>query len=65
MLNGVTGYVMPNPTDVSALAAHIDAVLSDDAMRQSMAVASRQRALEEFNYDVLAARLGAVLKVGQ
>lgn len=65
VLDGITGYVMSNPTDVSALAARIDAVLSDDAMRESMALASRKRAIEEFNYDVLAARLGAVLQVGQ
>jgi hypothetical protein len=30
-----------------------------------MATASRERALSEFNYDVLARRLGEVLKVEQ
>lgn len=65
VLDGVTGYVMSNPTDVSALAARIDTVLSNDDLRQSMAKESRLRAVQEFNYNVLAARLGEVLKVGQ
>lgn len=65
VLDGVTGYVMENPTDVAGLAARIDTILSDDALRASMSAASRQRACEEFNYDVLAKRLGAVLKVEQ
>lgn len=65
VLDGVTGYVMENPTDVAGLAARIDAILSDDALRASMGEASRKRACDEFNYDVLAQRLGAVLKVEQ
>ncbi len=65
VLDGVTGYVMDNPTDVSALAARIDTVLSNDELRSSMATASRLRAEQEFNYNVLASRLGEVLKVTQ
>jgi hypothetical protein len=33
-------------------------------LRVSMATASRERAVTEFNYDVLGHRLGQVLKVG-
>jgi phosphatidyl-myo-inositol dimannoside synthase len=65
VLDGVTGYVVTNPTDVSALAARVDTVLSDHDLRNSMAKASRLRAEQEFNYDVLASRLGEVLKVAQ
>ena len=65
VLDGVTGYVVTNPTDVSTLAARIDTVLSDHDLRNSMAKASRLRAEQEFNYDVLASRLGEVLKVAQ
>jgi phosphatidylinositol alpha-1,6-mannosyltransferase len=65
VLDGVTGYVVTNPTDVSALAARFDTVLSDHDLRNSMAKASRLRAEQEFNYDVLASRLGEVLKVAQ
>jgi phosphatidylinositol alpha-1,6-mannosyltransferase len=65
VLDGVTGYVMSNPTDASGLAARIATILDDDSLRASMAVASRSRAESEFEYSVLASRLGQVLKVGQ
>jgi phosphatidylinositol alpha-1,6-mannosyltransferase len=65
VLDGVTGYVMNNPTDASGLAARITTILDDEALRASMSVASRARAESEFEYSVLAARLGQVLKVGQ
>jgi len=65
VLDGVTGFVMQNPTDVSALAARFEQILNDPALHASMARASRERALSEFNYDVLARRLGAVLRVEQ
>jgi phosphatidylinositol alpha-1,6-mannosyltransferase len=64
VLDGVTGYVMKDPTDVSGLSARIATILDDDALRSSMATASRTRAESEFEYSVLAARLGEVLKVG-
>ena len=41
----------------------IDSLLSDKSRLQTMGVASRQRALAEFDYDVLTARLAAVLGV--
>ena len=65
VLDGVTGYVMSNPTDASGLAARIATILDDGFLRASMAVASRARAETEFEYSVLATRLGQVLKVGQ
>lgn len=65
VLDGETGYVMGNPTDVAGLAARIDTILSDDTLRAAMSMASRQRAVAEFNYDVLAKRLGDVLQVRQ
>jgi phosphatidylinositol alpha-1,6-mannosyltransferase len=64
VLDGVTGYVMDDPTDIAGLAARIAAILDDEALRGSMAAASRERAVTEFNYDVLGHRLGQVLKVG-
>jgi phosphatidylinositol alpha-1,6-mannosyltransferase len=64
VLDEVTGYVMDDPTDVAGLAARITTILDDDALRASMATASRERAVTEFNYDVLGRRLGQVLKVG-
>jgi hypothetical protein len=56
---------MNNPTDAPGLAARIATILDDDTLRASMAVASRARAESEFEYSVLATRLGQVLKVGQ
>jgi phosphatidylinositol alpha-1,6-mannosyltransferase len=65
VLDGVTGYVMTNPTDASGLAARIATILDDESLRASMVIASRARAESEFEYSVLASRLGQVLKVGQ
>lgn len=61
--DGVTGHVMADPTDAAALAARIAHLLDDDAMRASMGRAARERAVAEFDYGVLAARLGEVLEV--
>jgi phosphatidylinositol alpha-1,6-mannosyltransferase len=65
VLDGVTGFVMSNPTDSSGLAARIVEILDNPELRLSMSLASRERALNEFNYDHLAHRLGEVLKVWQ
>ena len=64
VINEVTGYVLDDPTDVAGLAARITTILDNDALRASMATASRERAVSQFNYDVLGRRLGQVLKVG-
>jgi glycosyltransferase involved in cell wall biosynthesis len=56
---------MKDPADASGLAARIATIPDDEPLRSSMATASRARAESEFEYSVLAARLGQVLKVGQ
>lgn len=61
--DGVTGRVIANPTDVQAVADAIHELLTNDDLRNSMQIASRQRALDEFDYDVLTARLANVLQV--
>ena len=61
--DGVTGFVMPDPTDESALAGRIVQILDDEPLRRRMSTASREKALREFDYDVLARRLGSVLGV--
>lgn len=63
VLDGVTGFVMQDPNDASGLAARINTILSDPDLRGSMGIASRERAVAEFDYDILSARLGAVLGV--
>jgi phosphatidylinositol alpha-1,6-mannosyltransferase len=59
--DGVTGVVLHDPRDARALADAISDLLDDDPRRTTMGVASRQRALDEFNYDVLAARLAQAI----
>jgi phosphatidylinositol alpha-1,6-mannosyltransferase len=61
--DGVTGFVMKDPTDASGLAARLVRILDNPELQESMSRASRARAESEFNYDVLARRLGEVLKV--
>ena len=63
VLDGVTGYVMSDGSDADGLARRIDSLLSDPALWREMSTASRRRAVEEFDYDVLATRLGDVLGV--
>jgi glycosyltransferase involved in cell wall biosynthesis len=54
---------MHRPDDVEAAAAAFESLLDDGALRASMASASRARAIAEFSYDRLAARLGGALGV--
>jgi phosphatidylinositol alpha-1,6-mannosyltransferase len=61
--DGETGLVLGQPDDVEAAVAAFRSLLDDDARRAAMAGASRARAVAEFSYDHLAARLGAALGV--
>ena len=54
---------MRQPEDADAAAAAFESLLDDHTRRASMAAASRSRAIEEFSYDRLAARLGEALGV--
>jgi phosphatidylinositol alpha-1,6-mannosyltransferase len=65
VLDGVTGYVLSDPNDVDGLTEKLTTILDDEGLRASMADASRKRAVTEFDYDALAARLARVLKVTQ
>jgi len=58
---GETGLVIDDPRDHHAVARAFAKLLDDDDLRQRMGVASRQRAVEEFSYEVLAERLGKSL----
>lgn len=61
--DGVTGRVIERPTDVDAVVAAFAELLDDPQQRVRMGAAARQRAVSEFSYDVLAARLGRALGV--
>jgi phosphatidylinositol alpha-1,6-mannosyltransferase len=58
---GVTGFVVDPPTDVQQVSAALAELLCDSALRQRMGAAARVRAMHEFSYDVLTARLSAAL----
>ena len=62
--DGETGIVVHDPDDHVAVADVFATLLDDATRRRAMSAASRQRAVDEFSYDVLAARLGAALGVG-
>jgi phosphatidylinositol alpha-1,6-mannosyltransferase len=61
VLDGETGFVV-DPNDVDAAVVALRRLLDDDALRARMATASRQRAVHEFSYDGLAARLRSALE---
>lgn len=63
VLNNVTGYVLDEPENHEVLAEKISHILNEPGLRASMALASRERALSGFTYDILSARLGEVLGV--
>ncbi len=58
---GETGLIVDDPTDVSAVAEALSALLDDESLRRRMGAAARRRAVDEFSYDVLAERLGRAL----
>lgn len=60
--NGVTGFVVDDPTDVDAVEAALAPVVEDEQRRREMGAAARNRAVEHFTYDVLAARLATALE---
>jgi phosphatidyl-myo-inositol dimannoside synthase len=59
--DGTTGLVVRDPEDVGAVTRALADLLEDPARRAAMSKASRERAITEFSYDVLAARLGTAL----
>lgn len=59
--HGVTGLVVDRPRDVVAVADALAELVDGD--RGEMAAASRRRAVEEFSYDRLAARLAGALGI--
>ncbi|NND74381.1 MAG: glycosyltransferase family 4 protein [Ilumatobacter sp.] len=61
--DGETGLVIRDPENVHEVAAAIERLLDDEALRASMGTRSRERVLESFSYDVLARRLGETLGV--
>ncbi|MEO5974070.1 MAG: glycosyltransferase family 4 protein [Ilumatobacteraceae bacterium] len=63
VLDGVTGRVVANPSDVQSVIEVIQNILTDNELRSAMGLESRRRALELFDYDVLTKRLASALQV--
>jgi phosphatidylinositol alpha-1,6-mannosyltransferase len=61
--DGETGLIVRHPERVDEAVVAIRRLLDDDAERARMGAAARERAVTDFSYDVLAARLGAALGV--
>ena len=57
VVDGVTGLVVDHPDDPAAVAGTLERLLDDPDLRRRQGEAARTRAVEEFAYDVLAARL--------
>jgi phosphatidylinositol alpha-1,6-mannosyltransferase len=63
VLEGLTGKVVQNPSDTAKVSSTVIQLLDDAFLRSLMSVASRERALNSFDYNVLAKSLAQVLKV--
>ena len=61
VVDGETGLVVGRPSDPAAAADALARLLDDPGERSRMAAAGRARAVRDFSYDVLAARLGDAL----
>jgi phosphatidylinositol alpha-1,6-mannosyltransferase len=61
--HGETGFVVDESEDVEAVAGYMETLLDDPDLRRRMGVASRERAITEFSYEMLAERLGNVFGV--
>jgi phosphatidylinositol alpha-1,6-mannosyltransferase len=62
VVHGETGLVVDDPRDQTQVATALAALLDDDGLRRRMGDAARARAVDQFTYDHLAARLGALLE---
>ncbi len=60
--HGVTGLILDDPDDVDALAGTIRRLIDRPEERLAMGRAARRRAVEHFDYDHLARRLGAAIE---
>jgi len=63
VVDGETGMVVCDPRNVDAVAESLRSLLGDTTRRNQMAMASRARAVNEFDYAVLVARLTATLRI--
>jgi len=58
----VTGLVVDDPDNVDQVVAAFERLLDDPDLRSAMGAAARRRAVGQFSYEVLAARLWNTLR---
>lgn len=63
VVDGETGIVIDTPSDVAAVTAALERLLSDAPMRRAMGERARHRAVNECRYDDMARRVGHALDV--
>ncbi|MGH9114586.1 MAG: glycosyltransferase family 4 protein [Acidimicrobiales bacterium] len=61
VVDGETGFVVRDPTDVSAVSGALEKLIADPGLASRQGQAARHRAEAEFSYDVLAGRLGKAI----
>lgn len=64
VVDGVTGLVVDDPTDVDQVVRALERLLDEPDTRSRMGAAARERVVAELTYDVLADRLAAALGIG-
>ena len=64
VVDGETGLVVSDPRSPDAVASALASLLDDPVRRARLGQAGRARAVADYDYDVLAARLGATLAEG-
>ena len=65
VVDGVTGLVVDRPGDVAVATKALAELLDDEGRRLRLGAAARRRACAEFDYDVLATGLDAVLRAAE
>jgi len=65
VVDGETGIVVDPPTDVGAVSAALDRLLTQPDTRRAWGHAGRERAETRFSYDLLARQLDAALVAGE
>jgi phosphatidylinositol alpha-1,6-mannosyltransferase len=62
VVHGVTGLVVDDPSNATAVATALRTLLEDEAMRVRFGRAARERAKSDYDHEILAARLRAALE---
>ncbi|MGD0742512.1 MAG: glycosyltransferase family 4 protein [Acidimicrobiales bacterium] len=65
VVDGVTGLIVDRPGDAVVATKALASLLDDEELRHRLGASARRRAVAEFDYDGLAARLDAALRAAE